>query len=321
MLATNSAVILVLATVSVATDGTWGPGSGSQELAQARPHDLSVELQQVEHGRFSITTRFRLQGSNVPGELRIELWNGVEHPIAEANFSIRGVSHMHLRQVHGDQEHRVWLSPTMEAELAGDAPQLMPVFWSVLTDPRVHTQVDGWLKTLPPDPLAKNPACGVTKWGLRALVWIAGAACCGGGFGVGCAVCAVGAMTADEALNNGIDCNKECKPDCPIPWAAMTASAPRPPERELARLDRPQRLGFLPTTAFWQRRDVWRMAGPPTCIFVFLWSVMLDLFVDQWTPIWGSGMLGGMGPVLFVGLLEHPRTTLMPARRSEIRIR
>lgn len=143
MLATNSAVILVLATVSVATDGTWGPGSGSQELAQARPHDLSVELQQVEHGRFSITTRFRLQGSNVPGELRIELWNGVEHPIAEANFSIRGVSHMHLRQVHGDQEHRVWLSPTMEAELAGDAPQLMPVFWSA--DRSAGPHASGWM--------------------------------------------------------------------------------------------------------------------------------------------------------------------------------
>jgi hypothetical protein len=186
-----------------------------QKLARARPRILSVEPQQVEPGHISITARFRLRGSGTPGELRIDLWNHVENPIAEASFSIRGVSHMQIRQVYGAEDHRVWMSPTIEAELAQDAPKLMLVYWAVLTDPRLHTEVSGWLGTLPPDPLAGNPACGVAKWGMEALVWIAGAACCAGGFGLGCAACAVGVGTADDAIG-GIDCNKECKPDCPI---------------------------------------------------------------------------------------------------------
>lgn len=74
---------------------------------------------------------------------------------------------------------------------------------------------------------------------------------------------------------------------------------------DLARLDRPQRLGFLPTTAFWQRPDVWRIAGPPTGVFVFLWLMMLSLFVVKWTPMWASALLAGLGPYLFVAVLER----------------
>lgn len=85
----------------------------------------------------------------------------------------------------------------------------------------------------------------------------------------------------------------------------MTALAPRPPETEVAHLDRPQPLGFLPTTAFWKRRDVWKIAGPPTGVFVFLWLMMLDLFVIGSTPIWASAVLAGIGPFLFVALLER----------------
>lgn len=166
-------------------------------------------------GHFALTAGFRLLELAAPGELRIDLWNGVEHSIAEVNFSIGGVSHVYIRQVEGHEEYQVWLSPIIEAELARDAPELMLLFWAVLTDPRVHTQVAAGLTTLPPDPLAKNPACGVTKWGLKALVWIAGAACCSGSFGAACAACAVGGGTALDAID-GIDCNKECKPDCPI---------------------------------------------------------------------------------------------------------
>ncbi|MDC0669409.1 hypothetical protein POL58_16765 [Nannocystis sp. ncelm1] len=75
--------------------------------------------------------------------------------------------------------------------------------------------------------------------------------------------------------------------------------------RELARLDRPQRLGLLPTTAFWQRPDVWRIAGPSTGVFVFLWLMMLSLFVVKWTPMWASALLAGLGPFLFVSVLER----------------
>ncbi|WP_434424328.1 hypothetical protein [Nannocystis pusilla] len=71
------------------------------------------------------------------------------------------------------------------------------------------------------------------------------------------------------------------------------------------RLDRPQRLGFLPTLAFWRRRDVWKIAGPWAATFVGLWTVLLDLFMLGFVPAWASALLAGAGPVLFVGLLER----------------
>ena len=67
----------------------------------------------------------------------------------------------------------------------------------------------------------------------------------------------------------------------------------------------PQRWGFVPTMAFWQRPDVWKIAGPPTGVFVFFWLVALDIFVTGTTPLWASGLLGGLGPFLFVGVLER----------------
>lgn len=39
--------------------------------------------------------------------------------------------------------------------------------------------------------------------------------------------------------------------------------------------------------------------------FVVLWSIALDVLVFGWTPLWASGLLGGLGPFLFVGLLER----------------
>lgn len=214
------AIVLSLALSLVAAPGALAPFSSGQaelqEIERARPDGLSVNMQQAERGHFALTARFRALASGAPGELRIDLWNEVEHPIVEVNFSVLGVSHVYVRQVEAEEEHQVWLSPIIEAELAHDTPDIILLFWAVLTDPRIRTQVGGWLSMLPPDPLAKNPACGVTKWGLKALIWIAGAACCGGGFGAACAACAVGGGTALDAID-GIDCNKECKPDCPIP--------------------------------------------------------------------------------------------------------
>jgi hypothetical protein len=98
--------------------------------------------------------------------------------------------------------------------------------------------------------------------------------------------------------------------------ALRTALAPGPPEPEVTYLDRPQWLGFWPTTAFWKRRDVWRIAGPPTGIFVFLWLMLLDIFVNGSTPMWASGMLAGIGPYLFVGSLERYLRFRLRRRRS-----
>ncbi len=96
----------------------------------------------------------------------------------------------------------------------------------------------------------------------------------------------------------------------------MPALAPRPVTAEPARLDRPQRWGIVPTSAFWKRADVWRIAGPPTAIFVVLWSIALDALVFGWTPLWASGLLGGLGPFLFVGLLERYLRRRMQQRRA-----
>lgn len=182
------------------------------ELAQAQPGGLSVEIQEEEHGRVALTARFLLR--ETPGELRIDLWTEVERPIIEAHFSILGVPQVYMRQVDGDEDSQIWLSPTLEAELAHDAPELMLVFWAVLTDPRVHAKIVAWLQALPPDPQRKNPLCGVTKWGLKALAIAANVGCCAGGF-VACVACTVG-LDGVKGTINGIDCNKECKPDCPI---------------------------------------------------------------------------------------------------------
>ena len=85
----------------------------------------------------------------------------------------------------------------------------------------------------------------------------------------------------------------------------MTTPAPRPSEKNPARLDRPQRLGFLPTAAFWKRPDVWKIAGPWSAVFVVLWWVLIDLFAKNWIPFWASALLVAMGQFLFIAMLER----------------
>jgi len=101
----------------------------------------------------------------------------------------------------------------------------------------------------------------------------------------------------------------------------MATLAPFPPDKALARLERPQRLGFLPTLAFWKRRDVWKIAGPWTAAFVFLWTVLLDLFVRGLIPAWASPVIAGAGPVLFVGLLERYLRARLGRRRVPVQAR
>ena len=204
---------LSLATApSVGAHAASADTAASHELAQARPVTLSMEIQEVEHGHVALTSRFQLR--DVPGELRIDLWTEFERPLVEAHFSILGVPHVYVRQVDGNDDHQVWLSPMIKAELARDAPELFLTFWAVLTDPRIHAQIRAWLQMLPPDPQRKNPLCGATKWGLKALAIAANVGCCAGGLGA-CIACTVG-LDGVKGMINGIDCNKECRPDCPV---------------------------------------------------------------------------------------------------------
>jgi hypothetical protein len=101
----------------------------------------------------------------------------------------------------------------------------------------------------------------------------------------------------------------------------MAMLAPVPADKQLARLERPQRLGFLPTLAFWKRRDVWKIAGPWAAAFVLLWTVLLDLFVRGLIPAWASPVIAGAGPVLFVGLLERYLRARLERRRVLVQTR
>lgn len=85
----------------------------------------------------------------------------------------------------------------------------------------------------------------------------------------------------------------------------MPSLVPRPPEKAIVYLDRPQCLGFLPTLAFWNRRDVAKVTAPMLGTVGLLWMLLLVLFVNDWTPIWASGLLAGLGPYLFLGVLER----------------
>lgn len=172
-----------------------------QQREQARLDALVVEVQQEDDDGLAVTAQFLLRESGAAGELRLSLWRG----IAEASFSIDGVPHMILRYTDSSEEQEpVWLSPLMEGELERGSAELMQVFWAVLADPQVFAQIE-----------RKNPACSVFKWGMKGVVALAGAACCGGGFGFGCGVCTLGGLAATSYLD-GIDCNKEYKPECPI---------------------------------------------------------------------------------------------------------
>jgi hypothetical protein len=74
---------------------------------------------------------------------------------------------------------------------------------------------------------------------------------------------------------------------------------------KIARLDRPQRWGVLPTMAFWNRRDVWRIAGLPCGVFAVIWVTLLSNVVGNAIPMWASLVLSGLGPLLFLAVLER----------------
>lgn len=202
----------VLFSVSAAMDtmALARDGEALQAIERARP--LSVELQQVASGGLAIIIQSRVQESGVPAELRLDLWDRT----VEASFSVGGVSHLHVRHMDEAEEGaQVWLSPAMRDEFARGALDRALVFWAIMTEPRVYMEIEGWLSALPPDSLAKNPLCGATKWGLKALAFAANIACCAGGVPA-CITCTVGLDGVKDAIK-GIDCSKECKPDCPIP--------------------------------------------------------------------------------------------------------
>lgn len=187
----------MLATITVLALATAAPATlAGADLAPIRPRNLEVEIEQATADTAALVADFRLD-TGESGTLRLDISNGA----IEADFSVDGVPHVWLRQLDGEGPE-TWLSPEIEGR-----PALMRTYWGVVSDLRLYEH----------EVTAKNPLCGALKWGLRALAVVAGAGCCVGGSPIGlCLVCVVGASDAYEAAN-AIDCNKECKPDCPIP--------------------------------------------------------------------------------------------------------
>jgi hypothetical protein len=87
--------------------------------------------------------------------------------------------------------------------------------------------------------------------------------------------------------------------------STATDGSPRAEEvpQQLALLDRPQPLGFLPTRRFWQDHENQRLAGPPFAVLVGVLILVINLLLD--IPWWAAGLafLGAM--LLLQGLFER----------------
>jgi membrane associated rhomboid family serine protease len=89
-----------------------------------------------------------------------------------------------------------------------------------------------------------------------------------------------------------------------------------------ATLSRPQKLGFLPTMAFWKRTDIRK----PLAFFVapggFLGGLMVAFLGDYFPAGWGwSAVLGGIAggfTLLYVGVLEKVIRREMKKRNARL---
>jgi hypothetical protein len=82
--------------------------------------------------------------------------------------------------------------------------------------------------------------------------------------------------------------------------------------RERSLLDRPQRLGILPTWWFWNDRENWRHVGWAFGALVVVMSIVL-LFVEL-SPL-VAGLIAGSTILLAQGLLEKYVRRQVIARR------
>ncbi|WAS99215.1 hypothetical protein [Nannocystis punicea] len=179
-----TALCLSLAAASaVAARAASGELAEPHDLAQARPGALSVEDHEVERGRAALTAELRPRD---PAGERVELGT--------------------------DEDHQVQRSPVSEAAPARAVPEVMPAFAGA--DRRLHAQIVSGPRTPRPDLKRKNPLCGATRWGLKALAIAANVGCCAGGL-VACVACSVG-LDGVKGMINKIDCTKQCNPDCPL---------------------------------------------------------------------------------------------------------
>ena len=80
-------------------------------------------------------------------------------------------------------------------------------------------------------------------------------------------------------------------------------------------LDRPQRLGILPSYWFWGRKENYRHIRWPQAIlagvFIFIWGI-----IPKSLPLWLSALVPGVAIVLALGLFERYIRRRAIARRD-----
>jgi hypothetical protein len=81
----------------------------------------------------------------------------------------------------------------------------------------------------------------------------------------------------------------------------VPSEPPQPP----VYLDRPQPLGIWPTLRFWNQPDVWRHVAPFMAVLAPAWALTVGIALSGMLPLWMLAILGGLGTVLILGLIER----------------
>ncbi|MBZ5710162.1 hypothetical protein [Nannocystis pusilla] len=112
----------------------------------------------------------------------------------EVVVSLAGQPHIIIAG-DGNDDKRVWLS-----ERAGEMGLRSEFLQHVGSDEALFE-------------VRKNPACGVFKWAISAVLTAAFVSCCTNL--VSCVGCTIVGKNTQKKID-GINCNNECKPECPI---------------------------------------------------------------------------------------------------------
>ncbi|MCY1060603.1 hypothetical protein [Nannocystis sp. SCPEA4] len=167
---------------------THAPNSSSKGYDE----ELGREEIQIElTDGFSFRTGFLIEEWGAEAEVEVHVFPG-RH--VEVKVSTAGQPHI-IIMIYGDDDKRLWVSE--RAEAAG-----------LLLKSLQHIGSDEALSEV-----RKNPACGVFKWAVSAVLTAGVVACCTNL--VACVACTLAGSDAQKKID-GIDCNKECKPECPI---------------------------------------------------------------------------------------------------------
>lgn len=94
----------------------------------------------------------------------------------------------------------------------------------------------------------------------------------------------------------------------------MSSLMPTEPPRQPVYLDRPQRLGIVPTFAFWNQPEVWRHARGLAATAAAVWVVVAGALLSGTMPPLMLGLVGALGMVVLLGLLERHVRRGMRAR-------